>query len=68
MRRACDVVVVATLLLAIEVVVGDLAANDSDVVSVYRILPKNNTQFQAIQRLYDNATELEASLFSVFFL
>ncbi|EYB94594.1 hypothetical protein Y032_0170g280 [Ancylostoma ceylanicum] len=59
MRRARDVVVVATLLLAIEVVVGDLPATDGDVVSVYRILPKNDTQFQAIRRLYENATELE---------
>ncbi|KAK6727377.1 hypothetical protein RB195_005210 [Necator americanus] len=46
MRRARDVVVVATLLLAIDVVVGDLPASDDNIVSVYRLLPRNDTQFQ----------------------
>lgn len=31
------------------------------VVSVYRLLPKNSTQFDVIQRLYDNSTELQVS-------
>ncbi|CAJ0593449.1 unnamed protein product [Cylicocyclus nassatus] len=61
MRRARDVVVVATLLFATaDAVVGDLKTeSDDDTVSVYRILPKNDTQFQVIRRLYDKATELE---------
>ncbi|KAK6025713.1 hypothetical protein OSTOST_08382, partial [Ostertagia ostertagi] len=67
MRRARDVVVVVVVAALFGAIFADdnvvefsstttSTADDADVVSVYRLLPRNHTQFNVIQRLYDNST------------
>ncbi|VDM51617.1 unnamed protein product [Angiostrongylus costaricensis] len=64
------VVIVATVFVTSVVVVGGDESSPptsqkppphrTEVVSVYRLLPKNHTQFNVIRSLYDNSTHLQA--------
>ncbi|VDO57217.1 unnamed protein product [Haemonchus placei] len=44
------------------------ANGDGDVVSVYRLLPRNHTQFDVIRRLFDNSTDLQVRASFVSFI